>query len=465
MPKMEVASGIELYYEEYGEGDKIILSLMMDFPPENMIRELSKYGYHVYLITNRGVGKSAHVYETGGKAWFDIFADDVCAFADRIGLTHGEYTASGEFLREDMALVSYTALTLPLKDGERTLAEQLYLDGAISAAALKATRLAGVATAGEKRYSAAEIHELGASAVVLMKMYDSAEALRSGESVGTGSAFFVTGDGVAVMTYHELDGCSYARATTTDGHSYDVTGVLYYDVARDVAVVRISRTATDGSAVRFFPYLDLGDSDLLYAGAPVYTLSDALGYVDNVSEGIVGNTARAVSDPDYPFLQVTAPFSFGSSGGALLNVSGEAVGVLYGTISNGQSMNLAVPINALRGVSFTGSGTPLPKVCAAEDAKKANATITAERTKVTLRVGEEQKILISNDCPGQANIKYEIADTEIVSCRWGDFVTHQSVPLYFVGEAAGETEVKVTFVSGDGNEDAAAVISVRVIDE
>ena len=141
MPKMEVASGIELYYEEYGEGDKIILSLMMDFPPENMIRELSKYGYHVYLITNRGVGKSAHVYETGGKAWFDIFADDVCAFADRIGAerfiyagcSHGAGTGWHICLRHPERVTAFIAMV----GGPHNLDEGLWSYRSMEAAGMK----------------------------------------------------------------------------------------------------------------------------------------------------------------------------------------------------------------------------------------------------------------------------------------------------------------------------------------
>ena len=386
------------------------------------------------------------------------------AFSDRIGLTHGEYSADSAFLREDMALISYTALTLRLKGSERTLAERLYQDGVLSAAALKATRLAGSVKTDEKRYTAAEIHQRGASAIVRMDMYESGEALRKNDSGSYGSGFFVTGDGVAAMSYHELDGYSYARATTLDGHVYDVTGVLYYDVARDIALVRVSRTDTKGVTVRFFPYLDIGDSDALCAGDTVYTLSNALGMIDNVSVGIVSNCLRTVDDPDYPCLQVTAPFSHGSSGGALLNEFGEAVGVLFGSFTEGQSMNLVIPINCIQGVRLTGSGTPLNKICETENVKKAKATITAARTQVTLHIGEEREILISHDCPGQTNLVYKIGDETVVSCRWGDFVSKQSVPIYLTGESAGETEVTISFVSGGGNENASAVIQVTVLE-
>ena len=86
MPKVEVEKGIELFYEDLGEGDKYILSLMMDFPPEDTTRELAKHGYHVLLITNRGIGKSTHVFENYGAEWFNIFADDVVRLADKLGI-------------------------------------------------------------------------------------------------------------------------------------------------------------------------------------------------------------------------------------------------------------------------------------------------------------------------------------------------------------------------------------------
>lgn len=86
MPKLEVEQGIELYYEELGSGDKYVLSLMMDFPPISTTRELAKNGYHVFLISNRGIGKSTHIFEDYGIEWFDIFAKDVVTFADKMGI-------------------------------------------------------------------------------------------------------------------------------------------------------------------------------------------------------------------------------------------------------------------------------------------------------------------------------------------------------------------------------------------
>ncbi len=115
MPKIEVEKGIELYYEDLGEGDKYILSLMMDFPPIDTTRELAKHGYHVILITNRGIGKSTHVYENYGAEWFNIFADDVVKVADALGVdkfvyagcSHGAGTGWHICLRHPERLIAF----------------------------------------------------------------------------------------------------------------------------------------------------------------------------------------------------------------------------------------------------------------------------------------------------------------------------------------------------------------------
>ena len=109
MPKVEVEKGIELFYEDLGEGDKYILSLMMDFPPEDTTRELAKHGYHVLLITNRGIGKSTHVFENYGAEWFNIFADDVVRLADKLGIELNLFDMQASFREEviDKFVASY----------------------------------------------------------------------------------------------------------------------------------------------------------------------------------------------------------------------------------------------------------------------------------------------------------------------------------------------------------------------
>ena len=396
--------------------------------------------------------------EKGDFSWAQSIA-----FADSIGLSHGEYTAAGTFLREDMVRLAYNALALRGSGEETTLAEQLYRDGVVSGSALRATRLSGVLPDGDKPvYTGTEIHDLFAPAVFYVEIYQSEESLAKDKPESHGSGFFITADGVAALCYHELDGAYALRATTLDGRRYDLTGVLFYDVFWDAAVVRISRTDLDGNTVSCFPYLELGDSDAAVAGERIYTLSNSLGLVDNITDGMVSNASRNVDDPDYLYIQHSAPVSDGSSGGALLNCHGEAIGIQYATFINGVNMHLAVPVNVISDVPLTGDGTPLPQVKETEDAVKAAAVVVADQTELALEYGDEVEVIISHTGGPRAILRFDIDDWDVVECAWGDFFRKRTIPLTVKAVGDGEAEITISFADENGGEDSDIVIHVTV---
>ncbi len=388
---------------------------------------------------------------------------DSLELAERVGLTHGEYTAdqSAPFLREDLALVSYTALTLPAKGTDRRLIEALYTAGVVSADALRSTRFADVINAGRQELDAMTVHERSASAVLYVDLYATEKDMAENNPDGNGSAFLISPDGVAVMCWHELSDKFGAIATATDGRRFPVQRVLYYNVLADAAVVRLDRTALDGETVRFFPYLELGDSTALRTGETVYTVSNPLGLIDTVSSGLVSHPFRNVDDPEYLYIQITAPISNGSSGGPLLNRFGEVVGILFGSFVRGQNMNLAVPINRVRGVDLSAEGMTVAEAAALEKEKKDAAVITVSVRELTLTEGGRATVLVESDYPGTVNFRYDVGDTSVASCAWEDYETKQSVPLRITANKAGTTEVTITFAD-DGNPEAEAKIQVTV---
>lgn len=395
----------------------------------------------------------------------DFSWEQSIAFADGIGLTHGEYTAADALLREDLAIISCNALTCKLSGSAQTLLDRLYSDGVVSAAALRSTRLLGALTAAQTEkpvYNGVEIHDNFAPAVFFAEIYADEEALEKDDPSGTGSGFFITADGVAALCYHELDGAYAVRITTLDERRYDVTGVLYYDPLWDAAVIRVSRTDTEGNTVRYFPYLELGDSDAVCAGEKVYLLGNSLGLMDTITDGIISNSKRNVDDPDYLCLQHSAAAASGSSGGPVLNSRGEVVGIEFASFVNGENMNLAIPINVISKVSLTGAGTPIPQVKETEDEKKAAAVLSADQTELALEYGDEVEIMISHNCPGSAVIRYEIDGWDVVECTWGKFVTKRSVPLTVYAVGDGEAEITISFADGNGSEDSDVVLHVTV---
>ena len=138
-----------------------------------------------------------------------------------------------------------------------------------------------------------------------------------------------------MTNYHVLEGAVTATAALTDGRQQEIEGVLYSDAVRDYAVIKVSGEG--------FTPLTVGDSSAVKGGEKIYTLGNPRGMTNTISDGLVSNPRS-----DYlNMIQITAPISHGSSGGALINAYGAVVGVTTGAIENAQNLNLAVPINAV----------------------------------------------------------------------------------------------------------------------
>jgi hypothetical protein len=171
--------------------------------------------------------------------------------------------------------------------------------------------------------------------------------------MGIGSGFFISRDGLAVTNYHVISGASSAAITTADGREYAVRGICGYDKTKDIAVLQI-----DGGG---FPYLDIADSGTVGIGTHVYAIGSPLGLINSISDGIVSNVPQDISSST--FIQYSAPISMGSGGGPVLNGFGQVVGITCLTVTSGQTLNFAVPINDLRGLSRTDS-VPLISIVA-----------------------------------------------------------------------------------------------------
>ena len=96
MPYCSVDENTDIYYQEYGSGDRFILCSQIDheYTAFSFEREMARRGFHVFLLTDRGFGRSTHTEENFGLGWYDRFADDVVAFADRIGADRFVYSGA-----------------------------------------------------------------------------------------------------------------------------------------------------------------------------------------------------------------------------------------------------------------------------------------------------------------------------------------------------------------------------------
>jgi len=159
---------------------------------------------------------------------------------------------------------------------------------------------------------------------------------KNGNPIAQGSGFIVSKDGLIVTNYHVIAEGTSAVVKLPDGAFYLVDGVLAFDKARDIAVIKAHGEK--------FRTLALGDSDRVQVGQEVVAIGNPLSLESTVSNGIV-SSIRSIDEKGGKYLQITAPISPGSSGGPLFNMEGQVVGVTTMYIKGGENLNFAIPIN------------------------------------------------------------------------------------------------------------------------
>ncbi len=123
----------------------------------------------------------------------------------------------------------------------------------------------------------------------------------------------------------------YTVSIEDDDETYQTDEVIKYNNALDLAVIRIQR--------RLDPLPVYRGRKKLVRGQKVVAIGSPLGLFNSVSDGIISGF-RKIRDID--MIQFTAPISPGSSGGAVLNMQGEIIGISTAGLDNGQNINLAV---------------------------------------------------------------------------------------------------------------------------
>jgi S1-C subfamily serine protease len=177
------------------------------------------------------------------------------------------------------------------------------------------------------------------------------------KEVGGGTGFIVSEDGLVLTNKHVvLDSEAEYTVLTNDGKSYPAK-VLAKDPAQDIAVIKIEQDKIVDSQGRTtlkpFPVIELGNSDQIQIGQTVIAIGNALGEFRNtVSTGVVSGLARTITASGGGFvetiedvIQTDAAINQGNSGGPLLNLKGEVIGINTATVQEAQSIGFAIPIN------------------------------------------------------------------------------------------------------------------------
>jgi len=161
------------------------------------------------------------------------------------------------------------------------------------------------------------------------------------EDQGNGSGFVVRPDGYIATNYHVVKGATDIKVYLPNGETYDAE-LIGRDTVTDLAILKI--TAKD------LEYLRIGDSDNLRVGEWVIAIGNALALKGGptVTIGIIsalGRTIRSEEGDFYDLIQTDAAINEGNSGGPLLNLSGEVIGINQAILRQGRSLSFAVSAN------------------------------------------------------------------------------------------------------------------------
>jgi serine protease Do len=157
---------------------------------------------------------------------------------------------------------------------------------------------------------------------------------------GEGSGFVIEPSGLILTNQHVISGSDriYVRLADRRILKAQVVGA---DRSTDVALIKVEAAG--------LPVVPLGDSDDVRIGDWLCAIGNPYSFDHSVTVGVVSSKGRKIYDASFDaFIQTDAAINPGSSGGPLVNVSGEAVAISTAVSTQGQGLGFAIPINVAR---------------------------------------------------------------------------------------------------------------------
>jgi len=160
------------------------------------------------------------------------------------------------------------------------------------------------------------------------------------EQQSVGSGFIISSDGYIVTDAHVVDGADEVNVKLTDKREFKAK-VVGSDKRTDIALLKIES--------KDLPKVTIGDPDKLKVGEWVVAIGKPFGLENTMTAGIVSAKGRDLPDEDLvPFIQTDAAVNPGNSGGPLLNLKGEVVGItsmIYSQSGGYMGISFAIPID------------------------------------------------------------------------------------------------------------------------
>lgn len=174
------------------------------------------------------------------------------------------------------------------------------------------------------------------------QIYGRPRRTTEGTESALGSGVIVSKEGHILTNHHVIANMQEIRVQLTDGRVLPAK-LVGSDENVDIAVLKIDAPGLEP--------LSLGDSDQVRVGQMVFAIGNPFGLQETVTQGIVSAKGRALQDHGIDFLQTDAAVNPGNSGGPLLNVRGEIIGInsaIYSQTGGWAGISFAIPSNVAK---------------------------------------------------------------------------------------------------------------------
>jgi serine protease Do len=172
------------------------------------------------------------------------------------------------------------------------------------------------------------------------------------ERQGIGTGFIVSEDGVILTNRHVVSEEDVDYLVVTQGGDEYEAEEVHRDFAYDLAIIKVSASG--------LPTLTLGDSDAIQIGQTAVAIGNALGRFSNtITAGVISGVGRGIettsaygTSVEYmeDVIQTDAALNPGNSGGPLLNLSSEVVGINVAVAYGSENIGFSIPINVAKSV-------------------------------------------------------------------------------------------------------------------
>ena len=190
------------------------------------------------------------------------------------------------------------------------------------------------------------VEKAEASVVALEFNTTATQRGRTVQGSGAGSGVIISSDGLVLTNAHVVENATNMKVTLSDGTKYNAT-IVGSDATQDIALVQLQGASN-------LPAATLGSSSALQVGDAVVAIGNALDLDGSltVTSGIVSAENRSLTNSDNSTLanliQTDAAINSGNSGGPLLNMDGEVVGINTAIIQDSQNLGFSIAIDSVK---------------------------------------------------------------------------------------------------------------------